>query len=201
MFKYQKFMRLLVIILCLSLVSCTATMYSNNRDYYNETVLSVLITKDNSRLVVVGEKYHYVMNDIKDLASIIKSPIHELMEAKFSDFTIEDDNSFMGTLEIEINRFTEHECAEALRLGFVKRPKRLVIDLTLRGTRYRSGDIVLADSYRLNNEYSVLVSEPEGSAKKALKIAATPITVAVDGVLALVGVPLILLICTLEDCR
>jgi hypothetical protein len=201
MFKYQILVKLTAIILCLSLVSCTAAMYSDNRDYYNETVSSVLITKDNSKLVVVGDNYHYLFDNTNVLASIVKSPIHGKMEAEFSKFIVEDDNRVMGDLKIKINRFTEQECVDALRLGFVKIPEGLVINLTLRGTRYRPGDIVLADNYQLNDEYTVLVSAPEGGAKKALKIAATPITVAADGVLVLLGVPLILLMCTLEDCR
>jgi hypothetical protein len=173
----------------------TAAMYENNRTTYKETISSVLITQDNSVLVVIGEKYHYVIDDFGNLPLLIKSPLHKKMEAGFDEFSVESDNRFSGELSIAIKEPTPEEYSEALKLGFAKKYGKLRLTFELSGTRYSRDNFVPSNKYQLNNQYTVLVSQPEGVVRKALKVAATPVTVALDGTLLLAGVPLFVVWC------
>ena len=43
---------------------------------YDETALSFLVTEDGSKLVVLGEKYHYIFDDIApSLTHVLGSPL------------------------------------------------------------------------------------------------------------------------------
>jgi hypothetical protein len=193
MIRRRKYFKVLALILCFPLTGCMTTkMYDNDRTTYKEKISSVLITRDNLTLVVMGDKYHYIMKDLGNLGSIIKNHSHKKMEAEFSKFHVESNNKIVGSLKISIKSPTYAEYSEALKLGFVKSTDGLILNRELSGTRYLAGNIVPAKKYLLNKQYSIIVSEPEGSARKALKIAATPITVAVDGTVCLAGVSLVL---------
>lgn len=202
MFRNKKIISSMSFILCFFLVGCmTQTMHKNKCSYYKETVSSILISEDNSSLVAIGEKYHYVLKNVENVSSIIKSPLHKKLKLKFIDANINHDNTITGSFRIVIIDPNKYEYSEAVNYGFVKDNNNMFLDFKLNGTRYLSGDIVLKEKYLLNDQYSISVSEPESGTKKALKIAATPITAAIDGALFLSHVPVVVLLLTFEELR
>lgn len=202
MFHNKNLVSFMPFLLCLLSVGCmTQTMHSNKCTYYKEFVSAVLITEDNSSLVVLGKNYHYVLKNIETIALIIKSPLHKKYKLEFVDANIGSDNKITGCFRIVIKNPNKEECSEAVMYGFTKHNTDMSLDIKLNGIRYLAGDIVPDDKYLLNDQYSISISEPEGGMKKALKIAATPITVAIDGALFLAHVPGIVLLLTFEDLR
>lgn len=202
MFRNKRLNSSISFLLCLFLVGCmTQTMHKNKCSYYKEIVSSVLIAEDNSSLVAIGEKYHYVLKNVENISSIIKSPLHKKLKLKFIDANVNRDNTITGYFRIVIIDPNKNEYSEAVKYGFIKDNNYMFLNFKLNGTRYLAGNMVLKDRYLLNDQYSISVSEPEGGMKKALKIAATPITAAIDGALFLAYVPGLVLLLTFEDLR
>lgn len=179
----------------------TERMHYNKNSHYKENISSILITEDNSTLVVIGKKYHYVLKNVNKIATIIKSDLHEKCKLQFVDANIDMDNQISGWLKVIMQNPSKNEISEAIKYGFVKDNSNMALEFKLNGTRYLAGAVAPAKKYLLNEQYSISVSEPESGMKKALKIAATPITVAIDGALFLAHAPGLVLLLTFEDLR
>lgn len=196
----RQFLRITSLLAITSLGGCvTGRMHGNDRNTYKEIISSVLITEDKSILVVIGHEYHYVMSNAEKLTSILNSSIHNKIEAKFSEFTVETDNTLTGRIELSASVQKPDEINETIRLGFVKYTNGLSQKIEIKGIRYSAGNFKNKEKVQLNKEYTILVTEPEGAVKKVMKIAATPVTVAVDGVLVIFGLSLLLLVCSGEN--
>jgi RNase P/RNase MRP subunit p29 len=193
----RSFIKAVSILIIAPLSGCiTGSMHKSNRNYYNENILSILATKDKSTIVIVGRDHHYVVSSTENLVSILTSSLHKNIKAKLSLFEVDTDNSFKGTIELSVYVTEPSDIEETKRLGFVNKFNRIKKEIEIKGKRYAAGNFSSEQKIQLNEKYTIRVSEPEGVAKKAMKIAVTPLTVAVDGVLLILGIPLFILICT-----
>jgi hypothetical protein len=72
---------------------------------YDETALSFLVTEDGSRLVVLGEKYHYIFDDISpSLKEILLGPLHlrTVVVAVLANFYVKSDNVVTGGVPLDV---------------------------------------------------------------------------------------------------
>jgi hypothetical protein len=172
------------------------------RHTYTETVSAFLITSDGKKLVVLGNGYHYIFNAPPNLIQALQASFHPLISASLSGFTVEN-NEVSGRYELSLDpKAGDEQKAAARKIGFEPDTDgSLVLRDTLTGTRYSAKDFnPAAIKNKFNKTYRVEVSEWSATGGgPGAKILLTPVTLAGDGVLILIGtavlIPLLLTIC------
>ena len=183
------------------LVGCTSEMHRKAdawKPSYIENVSSLLISSDGEKLVFIGKDFHYIFDSPKQIGKVLKSSVHQYVTAKFGNFRLHEDNHIVGAVTLVLSKSTPMGLRpEATELGFAKKVKEPVLRVVLLGTRYKANnEIPKLNEEKLNKTYEVIIEEKPGALTQAATIAATPITLAADGVLvigALVLSPIILL--------
>jgi hypothetical protein len=166
---------------------------------YTEDVSNVFAASDKSNLVVIGARYHYIFKAPAGLLDALASGVHPSMDAKFSDFYVDSQNHVSGSLKLIIRSVAPEASELASQFEFRKVGYSFEKVMPLDGVRFVSPSSFASESTTLNRSYSVRVREPEGIAKRGLKIAATPVTLAADGGLLLLGLPLVPFFCSGKD--
>lgn len=174
---------------------------TTERPTYTETVSTFLITSDGKKLVVLGDGYHYVFNAPPSLIQTLQASFRPLISANLSGFSLTD-NEVSGQYELTLDpKASDEHRAAARKIGFeMSTDGSMVLRDTLNGTRYNAQHFnSVAIKNRFNKTYRVEVSESTAGGGPGAKILLTPVTLAADGVLVLVGtavlIPLLLTIC------
>jgi hypothetical protein len=163
---------------------------------YTEEVSYILISEDGKNLVFVGDDYHYVFDLPVEILRSLRSPFRKSLFAKFRKFRVDVNNKITGNIYISLDESaSQSNKEEAIEFGYDKRSGSPVMEILLKGKRYKAEDLITDKTgYKLNYAYKVAVLEERTSVEKAALTATTPITVLADGVIAIVGVPLIILL-------
>ena len=178
----------------LSVAGCFTPMLYEPR-LYDETALSFLVTEDGSRLVVLGEKYHYIFDDISpSLKEILLSPLNlrTVVVAVLANFYVKSDNVVTGDYFLSLSdQASEEQRKTAIGAGFV--PPDLNLSGHLKGVRYSAKGFPFsaAQTQAFAHRYSANV---RAERSKTAKILLTPVTVTADGILILGGTALLLLL-------
>jgi outer membrane lipoprotein-sorting protein len=175
--------------------SLNESIKENDYRTYKETVSSVLISADGKKLVFLGPEYHYIFDAPEHFAALMDSPLHAKMRAQFNQFDAGEDGSVTGNITIYLDAVLADEMDAATQLGFSKTYSGTQTSrrIELNGKRYsaKGFDASKVDQKLLRNSYEVSVREKNPfNAAKALYVL-TPITVAADGVMTLLTVPLL----------
>ncbi|MGM9481561.1 hypothetical protein ACS5PN_10255 [Roseateles sp. NT4] len=152
---------------------------------YSEKLQGVLISADKKSLVVVGVQYHYVFAAPAQVAAALDPQLQPGIEAaSFQGFRVGPDNRIQGQLILQTRRdASASQLQAALQAGFQDRGGQLAIEVLMTGQRYAVRNEMPLPLQKLNRDYYVYITEDTSDAKKFLKAAATPVTVAADGVL------------------
>ncbi len=178
---------------------CLTRRMQQNRERYIEFIDAVLISQDQSKLVVIGKNHHYIFDAPPSLVHLLGSDLHTRVQASFRTFRVESDNTITGSLELLLPYAGPSARQEALTIGFEPDgPNALLLRLKLKGERFAArGALPANNSYKLSKGYSVFVEEADGIGSTAMKVALTPVTVVADGLLylgiALVVIPILIL--------
>lgn len=169
---------------------------TRNDSSYTEDVTSVLISEDGKKLVFIGNDYHYIFDAPVGLSRSFHSSLRKSLFFKFREFRVDNNDRITGKLTISLDESASQEDkGEALKLGYDKRSVSPALELSLQGKRYKSGGVDTDTvRYKLNYNYKVTVLEERSFLEKAALTAATPIAILADGVLVILGVPLIILL-------
>lgn len=151
---------------------------------YEETLKAFLITQDGKKLVVLGERYHYIFDLPPALYKVMTSSYRPKLHTEFRDFVAQGDK-ISGRYKLELKRKdappNSDVRAQALADGF-KDDNRFTESGTISGTRYMPRPLDGATiPQAFNAAYEVHVTEKPTPAGKAVKLALSPITVAADG--------------------
>lgn len=192
---------LIVALLTTNLTSCTSLLWSNKRTY-KETLRDFLVTKDGEKIVILGKKYHYILDDKSGLIKkILTWNGRSKLEMEINDFEVIDAANISGSVtirsKVQNNSSTslngqERDFLED-ELGFSRKHpdhNSTIFEkkISLTGERYLPKPGVNYDTQsHLNKEYQVHIGYTN-SGNKAVKIALTPVAVAADGVLVITGV-------------
>lgn len=177
----------------LSVSGCfTPKLYEHHK--YDETSTSFYVTEDGSKVVVVGEKYHYIFDDVSpSLKNILLSPLElrKVVIADLSNFYVRRDNVVTGDYILSLSSTaSEEQRKSALDAGFV--PPGPTLSGHLKGLRYSTeGFAATAQTQTFSQPYVVSIEE-QGS--MVAKILLTPIAVTADGILILAGAALLLIL-------
>ncbi len=103
---------------------------------YDETALSFLVTGDGSRLIVLGEKYHYIFDDISpSLRNVIGSQLRPVVVADLANFRVRRGNAASGDYTLHLSeRASDEQRRSAIEAGFAA--PTLILSGHLKGVRY-----------------------------------------------------------------
>ncbi|EHP41852.1 hypothetical protein OR16_18716 [Cupriavidus basilensis OR16] len=186
----------------LALGGCaTAALYDEieKKEYgdYKEIISEILISQDGKSIVILGDKYHYIFDANADLLKAISSDIHPRLKARFRRFEVNREGNIAGNLDLMLDgAATEDERKQAGELGFKAASRNENPSLSrayrLAGKRYSAAKFAMpGQAKQLNQAYAIDVREEKPIGAKAALAVFTPVTVAADGVMYLLSIPLL----------
>ena len=168
------------------------------KDYkYDEVVSSVLISTDKKSLVFIGKDYHYIFDAPEVLVKTLEAPFHQSVTGLLRNFHAKSSGEITGDFTLVLGiKVPEEAKQSALAMGYRKSglgPEGYgcILSGNLVGKRFLANNVQIGTLQQLNSTYTVQVSAEQSKGEKAAKLLATPITVAIDGVLILGSIPLI----------
>ncbi|MPV66210.1 hypothetical protein [Burkholderia sp. BE17] len=163
-------------------------------DAYSEHVSGFMITEDGKKLVVLGERYHYIFDLPAQLRPVLQSGYRKSLRTTFAGFHASG-GSVTGHYRIVLPKNASEDDRQAAAAdGFAAAPAGLVLEGDIDGKRYSTEGFAAQDkaaAQPFNRPYSVSIKESPSVVGMGLRILATPITVAADGVLVLGGIVLV----------
>ncbi|WP_423392330.1 5-formyltetrahydrofolate cyclo-ligase [Burkholderia sp. LMG 21824] len=161
---------------------------------YRETLSAFLISADGKSLVVIGKQYHYIFDVPPALAVTLTAPYRPKLYTDFDDFETHGDK-ITGRYVLQLSRDDAPSGSElrerALADGFKDRGYKLTESGTISGKRYQPNDVTPSSiPQAFNHAYDVKVIERPSVLGKGAKLALSPITMAADGALGLLGIAL-----------
>ncbi|UVE68874.1 hypothetical protein L2Y90_19105 [Burkholderia pyrrocinia] len=163
-------------------------------DAYSEHVSGFMITEDGKKLVVLGARYHYIFDLPAQLRPVLQSGYRKSLRTSFAGFHASG-GSVTGHYRIVLPKNASEDDRQAAAAdGFAAAPAGLVLEGDIDGKRYSTEGFAAQDkaaAQPFNRPYSVSIKESPSVVGMGLRILATPITVAADGVLVLGGIVLV----------
>lgn len=184
------FQVLFVTIMCAVQFACaTNAMHSQTTVRGTERIRSFLVTEDRNTLVIAGESHHFIFPLNEPLRSVLLWKGRGKIEPAFRNFEVDNTQTITGeyTLRANLSRLSAEEQQFLRQKGFKAAGERLEYTSTITGTRYLASNVKVPQTAYFPRPYPITIKQPEGDLDKAAKIAATPITLAVDGVGILLG--------------
>ena len=179
----------------LSVAGCFTPMLYKPRTY-DEIALAFLVTEDGSRVVVLGQKYHYIFDEISpSLKQILLSPLElrTVVVASLADLSVSSDNVVTGDYSLHLSsQASDEQRNSAIAAGFAT--PDVTLSGHLKGVRYSAEGFTFpstAQPQEFAHRYGATIREERS---KAAKILLTPVTVAADGALILGGLLLLFLL-------
>lgn len=156
---------------------------------YTEHISSVLVSQDETKLVVVTHNFHYIFAAQQTLVKTLKSSFHPHVSGRFSDFRVSSSGLTSGKVTLVVSGAPSDELADAIAAGFRASNDGATFTTTVIGQRYLAGAIQLPEKYSLNTTYDISVATMQAENKASI----TPLRV-VGGVLVIAGVALFALV-------
>lgn len=184
---------LIAILIITNLTSCATSIVWMKKDY-TENFQQFLTTKDGKKIVILGNKYHYIFDD--ESSSLIKLLSWEnRLKLEIVDYKLKAINFNKITGSITINSkpdvvLNEQEITYLRELDFIQDGNFFKKDINLFGTRYSPKTDV---NYQIKGSFSkdyVVRIEIDDFVDTAKKIAVTPIAIVADGIYFVVGATL-----------
>ena len=166
-----------------------------------EAMVSFLASKDGRKLVIVGEKHHYVFDGDPSVASILRwDGRTRITPALVGEFKVERNQNFEGQyvlLAFDADLSADDQ-AFLTQTGFAKTEVKygdrtgpaLRYIGTARGKRYEAGVLKEGEGVDFSRTRYLNYVEQETASGPADKAAPTPVGRAADGSLVLGGAPL-----------
>lgn len=169
------------------LASCATTRY------YDETFSSVMVASDHSKVVVLGQQYHYVFDMPQILDQSLKAGFRKnLRGAVIREFHVSGGGNTLGYFRLQLSPdATQADISEAHAMGY-QTTKDGLIYYTLLVTGKRYAATTPADNHQttLNQTYHVRIADSQlASAQMA---ALSPVIVLGGGLFAIAN-PAVLL--------
>lgn len=188
----RRFLTLAVVTAAPLTISGCATQYvwEDVKDrHYVETPRAFMISEDKAKLVVFSDDYHYIFELSETLETSLDAELHEYVFAQFDHFTVDAMRNVEGTYSVQIKKGAPLEIRKrAIEKGFSLDPEALALTRkgSLSGKRYHANNVKPAKStISPNRDYRINVTENPSLARTAGTVMITPVTVAVDGALAI----------------
>ena len=179
------------IVVAAGLAGCTAMLFEDG--HYEETVDRFLVSEDGKQFVVLGKKYHYIFDMPDHLGAVLASPYRKSIEASLSGLVAQG-SKISGDFSLRIHRdhMTDEDWNRALEDGFTKLGDwDLGMKGELAGSRYLADGFAQGKTWSsFAHSYKIPVTDRITTAGKAVRVLATPVTLAADGVMMIGAVVL-----------
>jgi len=160
---------------------------------YEETVDRFLVSEDGRKFVVLGKKYHYIFDMPEHLGAVLASPYRKSINVALYRFVAQG-SKISGKFSLQLSRtgMTDDDWNRALEDGFTKRGSSgLEMTGVLDGSRYLADGFVQGKTWSsFAHAYKIHVTDRITTAGKAVRVLATPVTFAADGVMMIGAVVL-----------
>jgi len=178
---------LLIAVLSFATVGCATNALHSSKNVSTEKINSFLITQDKSTLVVAGEEHHFIFPLNEPLKSVLQWSGRTKLNPTFDKFTVNAGQGVSGRLSADVGKLTVEEHQFLTQRGFSQQGNTLAYSANIQGTRYLAGNVKVPQTAFFRQPYELTVVAPDGVADTAAKIALTPLTLAADGVTAVLG--------------
>jgi len=163
---------------------------------YDETALAFLVAEDGSRVVVLGQKYHYIFDEMSpSLKQILLSPLElrTVVVAYLANFSVSSDNVVTGDYSLYLSsEASDEQRKSAIDAGFTA--PDVTLSGQLKGVRYSAEGFKLPSTAQPREFAHRYGASVRAERSKAAKVLLTPVTVAADGALILGGLFLLFLL-------
>ena len=152
-----------------------------------EKVSSILITKDEKKLVIMTKDYHYIFDAPLSIAITLRSKFHKNVFGEFGKFHVNSSGEILGEYMFKLSKFSsQQEQRDALAAGYRQHiDGSMTIEGELKGQRYSSSGIQANnDVQKLNRTYLISVVEEPSKFVKTTKALITPISQGTGGALS-----------------
>ncbi|WP_321785061.1 hypothetical protein [Burkholderia pyrrocinia] len=180
------------------LTGCTAMLFEDG--HYEETVDRFFVSEDGKKFIVLGKKYHYIFDMPEHLGAVLASPYRKSIKASLYDFVAQG-GKISGKFRLELHRtdMTDDDRDRALADGFTNDGRDdLKMKGALDGLRYLADGFAQGKTWSsFAHSYTIQVTDRITTAGKAVRVLATPVTLAADGVMmvgAVVLLPVIVVV-------
>ena len=174
----------------------TSALYDNPAEdtrNFVEEVSTFLITQDGKSLIVAGKQHHYIFAINDTLKFILNWSEKKRIKTAFQNFAIRSNQSVSGMYTLTVND-GQDLAPEIKKLllskGFSENKSQNTLEHHgwLQGTRYLADKFKMPAAMQLNQKYSINMTEYQPSASAIVKrILLTPLAVAADGALIVIG--------------
>lgn len=166
---------------------CSSIFLKDRR--YMEKVSSLLITKDEKKLVFMTKDYHYIFDAPYSIAITLRSEFHKNVFGEFGDFHVNSSGEILGQYTLRLSKYaSQQEQHDALAAGYRRHiDGSMSIEGVLIGQRYSSNGIQANTAeQKLNRTYLMSVVEETSILGEGSKALLTPIYQGAEGVLSFV---------------
>lgn len=180
-------MNRLTVVILLLLTSCTAALW-HGPSYKTEYLNGFYVNKDIHVVLASTEKQGYLFPISTEVEKILTLSRYISFQPTFNKFKVNHNHEVTGWLTLKLfeDNLPKKDLDILLKLGFEKKylhDNNLYFDVRLKGKQYNlEGNLPLV---KLENNYKVIVEQPESFSGTAGKIIATPIAIAFDAVVVL----------------
>jgi hypothetical protein len=125
---------------------------------YPEKINSVLFSPKFSKLIVLGERYHYLFDDKKGVDKVISASFAKDLVGSFGTFVVDPSNRITGSYKIQTrSMLTPIQKDEAKRLGFNVAPNgQAELTENIAGERFTTAPLPInVEQSQLNRTYVV----------------------------------------------
>ena len=190
---------LIVILTTLNLTSCATSIVWTKKDY-TENFKYFLTTKDGKKIVILGNKFHYIFDDESGFFNKLLS-WQSRLKLEIVDYKLKaiNFNKITGSITIKSRvqqnsdeALNEQEIAYLRDLDFIQDGNFFKKDINLFGTRYSPKTGVnynKKDSFSKDCQVRIEIDDYVDRAKK---IAVTPIALLTDGMYFIAGTTLMI---------
>ncbi|WGZ92535.1 MAG: hypothetical protein QJT81_11680 [Candidatus Thiothrix putei] len=180
---------ILIALLSVASFGCATNALHSSKNTSTEKINSFLITPDKATLVVAGEQHHFIFPLNEPLRSVLQWNGRTKLTPTFGKFTVNAGQSVSGsyTLQADVGKLTVDEHQFLTQRGFSQQGNTLAYSANIQGTRYLAGSVKVPQTAFFRQPYELTIVAPDGVADTAAKIALTPLTLAADGVTAVLG--------------
>ena len=186
-------MKSIIIGLSIFILSSCATIGLWQNDKYAESISHFLTTKDGRKLIIIGDKYHYVFSGTEQLNVILQSKYSKLLKAEFhKNFMVNNNNKISGEYRIICNYKNPSDDLNNWLIdnGFKKTlvtnkcSENNIIyskESEIFGERFSTKNQSFDRGKKLNEKYLIFVEEERSALGTVSRIAQTPIAITIDG--------------------
>lgn len=183
-----------ILLYSLSVTGCITAKVLNEDQLggYEDHFHQVYTAADGTTLLVLGEKYDYLLTLSKDLKQGLDAAKGHDVRIYVNSFDLFPDNSLKGSVELSIFPRNNDDFDWAKTQGYKKTGKILARKFNVSATRVTRNSTLKAPATELKSQYSIRIKNKPSRLIHAAKLAVSPITLAADGTLLVLGSPFFL---------